>query len=819
MTTKAVETISNTNIPNGIITINKDQRVTVRRDDIKNLNDTVNSFLDLSKQLTEIVEVEGGESSTITYTFNDDVISLNEITAKLKRTASGESLLKLKALETTEQFNITPTNLETSYYYDFKDTQAPVNFDGTTVGFSTVKVNVESSIAISSNEAIEFNKQTLTDFISSSDISTEVTGEVDNERIVHTYNENYATDDNFGTQSISVGLKLENKAITLTKNGDTVFTPEEGIGFNQIKVTPKLQAKLESSAIKHAFDEDPNSTTLSFIPTSEEDFGFAQVEVQLESTTITPTIIDETLAASSNDVNSSSANSTIIKESTLDTIEPQAIGFKKIEVQNPGYYDYRLSSSNILSSNNTDNSVLTIKSTDPNYILRNLTIPTFKSLTYEITDEMLREHIQAKTVSTQIMPEANTVYDSIQIKFPTDMTLVSQNKLFGLLKLTVDVDNLTPNTSIFDDSAISFKENFNTSISRITSEDFEITEVENENGQSNDFTVIANTIDTSLSADVTDAYNYQIKKTSMYSLSMLQRYLTSLVFNANEAYDINVYQSYFDTNSMSNIKDTASLKLSCIYNGLQLDHDNKKEIDTDVGLSTKFEPNIIVLMDEERIEVEVTEDNIDSLGPFVQIGDITTQTNYIYSIPSSDNYSFSATLGAQTLTPEELINFFNIIPTDASANVTDILTNKAYFPYIYIEFKRRNRVEIPYTIITETQEVVSEEEGVSITTAEITSENTAGEPTTQKVITQVTYDGITYNLTRTKNTTKDYLGLYTGTVDGLVIDNDGTTAADGNIEESNKGYVYDFVVTNNSISFYRLTKYNNTINENTPEEN
>ena len=121
MTTKAVETISNTNIPNGIITINKDQRVTVRRDDIKNLNDTVNSFLDLSKQLTEVVEVEGGESSTITYTFNDDVISLNEITAKLKRTASGESLLKLKALETTEQFNITPTNLETSYYYDFKE--------------------------------------------------------------------------------------------------------------------------------------------------------------------------------------------------------------------------------------------------------------------------------------------------------------------------------------------------------------------------------------------------------------------------------------------------------------------------------------------------------------------------------------------------------------------------------------------------------------------------------------------------------------------------------------------------------------------------
>ena len=60
--------------------IYNNQRVTVLRKDIKTLNDQVNKFVDLSKN--EML--------------SDQVVSLDEISAKLSLSSSNESILKLR---------------------------------------------------------------------------------------------------------------------------------------------------------------------------------------------------------------------------------------------------------------------------------------------------------------------------------------------------------------------------------------------------------------------------------------------------------------------------------------------------------------------------------------------------------------------------------------------------------------------------------------------------------------------------------------------------------------------------------------------------
>jgi hypothetical protein len=162
-----------------------------------------------------------------------------------------------------------------------------------------------------------------------------------------------------------------------------------------------------------------------------------------------------------------------------------------------------------------------------------------------------------------------------------------------------------------------------------------------------------------------------------------------------------------------------------------------------------------------------------------------------FSLNAADGSLIELTYSDDLNSQEAFDNLENNIEILSQKGITlaTLDSDASYAPTFFVSAtcERQNEVIFDYSV--EDGSLISTNTEVS----QMTSEELTDDTSSYKILKTITYNGLTYKLTKTSTNNIDFAGTYTAVVEGL-----------------EDGYVYDFIVTEDTISFYALSRIENT---------
>ncbi|MBO5424026.1 MAG: hypothetical protein J6A25_00765 [Lachnospiraceae bacterium] len=237
--------------------------------------------------------------------------------------------------------------------------------------------------------------------------------------------------------------------------------------------------------------------------------------------------------------------------------------------------------------------------------------------------------------------------------------------------------------------------------------------------------------------------DYRYEYSTLYLLNTYYDYFVQLALKLDESYKINLYQ----VNESNQNSSTPLLSFDYIGRQIKQTGDLIEELDSS-AINIKFNP---------IFELSNTDDSENTVTPQISI------------IKDSEE-----------LTNAEILDFLGLALGDGES-----IKNNNNTPLFILECLRQNKKSFNYII--DNDQPTSTESVFSCTTGEQFIDDSEIK---YKVLETLQYDNLTYNLVRTSNIPADFVGTYTGII--------------ADLEDS---YVYDFIVTEDTISFYALSRY------------
>ena len=711
--------------------IYNNQRVTVLRDDIKDLNDQVNNLIDLTKDPT----------------LNDQVISLKEITAKLALSSFNESNLKLRTIDSTMEIDINSTNKSSNFLYEYKLAEDA----GQYVGVGDITLNIQPKIAILASTNIDFiDKESFEE----SSISTNIN--------IYSTTINLVDSSSYiGAEQVSINIPLESTEINLNSSNilGSFIVGADAFAFSSVTIKPVLE-ELTSTSIATKLD----STNTIVISPENDAIGFSTVSIDTESvsTMIKPFQATASTNEQFNTIIVDNTNAQIATDSSTITLTHSSttVGIKDIQIAVPGAYSYSLINTSALFTGDSQQQYLQIIPDSSNYILSEVIIPKIIKTNYSFTEDTVSSALKIGQRTIEVTAPENTVYENITVNLPQSVEILNSNHIIGTINLTLNIDSITPNNTLFvHNSGELNSANCNLELLNANQLDTNTSAVNKQ--------IAENTV-----------YEQQIFNTKIYTMNLLDfnninnNHRVIFTFNPKESYNVKVYCGTRETPRFYFTTSGITLKRL----------DNKLEVQDSEPLNISFVPSFSVNTTTE--EIKVTEDNQNSY-PDANIGDtIEVVTEEI--VPES---GMRIAVGSDTeyTTVADIRNFFE--------SFSEQCVDANYIPYVSIECTKQNKQELSFNssnINTEALEtninIKVNEQSEDFYTIMLKEDTDTG----VKYISKLTYNGITYILTKTDKTTA-ITGLYEG---NLVIDPD--------TESIYTGYTFDFLVTENTIYFNTL---------------
>ena len=707
-------------------------------------------------------------------------ITLNMISDKLADLADF-SKTSLNIRDLTEDITI-PVNSESTNIitlnYDLRST-TDESLRALGIGTATITLNIDTTNTVLDSTTLKIDNSVVTSN-SNYDSSTGITSITP---VVE------AQAPNMGIKQVNINLDLEDTTIKVNSSNLTLLhtvgtTATKGIGFKTVKVDPVLSSiEVQPTAFS-------SSSQVEIIPTTDA-IGFNKITLPIKAVPQNITINSEATNIASTDlttikVDSTNTDTTILKatSSIVKTlVTDDTIGPDSVSISIPGNYYYTLSSPNTLlrEYNDVGNTKLVIQNNDSNYYLNGIILPKISKTKYTIEASDLADAIKNPSITTLNIKTSEeyddlVLFDELIINLPKQISATIDDGLFNdIFCLKSTISDVTPSITNTNKLSLNWTTDFINNFAELTDLRSTMTTGESysytPDGNASAISSVNNNINS-----LTQNYFYATNKNNFYKLQ--------LFIDRPEAYTVNVYQAA-DISRKNNDATTAvtasaivsenNKLLSFTYNGRSLDND-LNEI-AEEKLKITFSPDYAIYS---------TQDTDENGDPLVDAnGDpvIVNKATNISIIQGTDITNESAWEDLLNDITTTTINTFGLRVVDEANLATKYYSTN---PVFLAEFVRLNRVDLKYT--AQEQVINFESENV---TGTISSTTDAESPDTiYQALSTITYNDLTYVLTRSGLST-EITGAYTAV-----------------LQNSTSTYVYDFIVTEDTITFYPLTKTN-----------
>lgn len=745
----AKELVDSIRLPNNFSTaaLEADKsRVTVEKTVLASFNTLINQLA---------VTRDGEVVTDNKWTLEDTIIKLTDLAKTGTNINTANYILNLTNLSSNITFPVDATTVSTEHTYQYEVKR----IDSSVLGFNDIAIKFKVEPAIQSSAIININNDTISSFNES----------IDNNII--TYSSTVLPqNNNLGIKETTIAFKLESTSINLTSDilsslkTNGLFA-SDSIGFQSIKIDPKLEKLTVEQIIAEASSQQSDNFTI--LPTqASSSIGFNEVEIALgtyetvinleDTSEITDTsVFNNTVSTITESTITHTDNYVVVHKNSeiLTSTSPNNIlGYNNINIEVPGNYSYILNTTDNLFTSNTDQTeYYKLQSVDKNYNLTAVYLPKTVKASYTITEDVISSALNDKNVTElTITPTANTVYDEIVLKVPTDISVVNNNLLTRPVFITIQCSPLTSQASLYDKDKTAIESgakgiDFNIATTDVYSKVIKntnlymTTSLPAEINQANN-TMLTNYYNNSLNSGL----NKCLVLNDCFLVNSIQDTTIQLSIDTPEAYQVNIYEC--DINGQLISDDT--LLLSFRHDGISLDTNEKIVSSNHTNVS--FKPNFAITTSSSSIDIykAVFEADLAPGGRYfglftpegltaIQKTDIAENGNLAdkfddatkielnaafdrlencYYFIAKQSTSSAVTTGLEAVSTQydlntniqdsepiktttfsqkaELESFFNSISQKHKDNNTNTIS--AIIPYYYCEFIRQNAITLNY---------------------------------------------------------------------------------------------------------------------------